>query len=617
VLASFGIGTATAARMGFGMRLIDRLTADVAYLKGAVRALRMTIPLAKHPTRIFPQLISELADRYGDAPALLSARERLTYGGLAARANRYARWALEQGITKGDTVCLMMSGRPEFLALWIGIIRVGGVVAFLNTNLVGMALAHCVNVVSPKHIIVEAELLQSLDSARSHITAEAKIWLHGDSTANFARIDRAVEGLSGGDLASSEHPILTIEDRALYVYTSGTTGLPKAANINHYRLMLASHAFAGVIDARATDCMYDCLPLYHTAGGLVATGAMLIRGGSVVIRERFSAREFWDDIVRWDCTCFEYIGELCRYLINSPPHPNERSHRLRLACGNGLRADIWREFKQRFQIPQIIEFYAATEGNVSIFNFDGQEGSVGRIPWWLAHRFPTKIVRFDAQRQQPVRDERAFCIECGADEPGEVIGRIVRDPSKPGARFEGYASESETEQKVLHDVFKKGDIWFRTGDLMRKDRHGYFYFIDRIGDTFRWKGENVSTTEVELALGRFASILEATVYGVAVHGRDGRAGMAAIVAKDNLNLTALRDHLAQRLPEYARPVFLRIRREIDVTTTFKQKKIDLVEDGFDPSRGSDPIYFNDPQRKAFVRIDPDLYREINAGKIRL
>jgi fatty-acyl-CoA synthase len=617
VLASFGIGTAAAARMGFGMPLIGRLTADVAYLKGAVRALRMTIPLAKHPTHIFPQLISELADRYGDAPALLSARERLTYGGLAARANRYARWALEQGITKGDTVCLMMSGRPEFLALWIGIIRVGGVVAFLNTNLVGMALAHCVNVVSPKHIIVEAELLQSLDSARAHITAEAKIWLHGDSTANFARLDRAVEGLSGGDLAPSEHPILTIEDRALYVYTSGTTGLPKAANINHYRLMLASHAFAGVIDARATDCMYDCLPLYHTAGGLVATGAMLIRGGSVVIRERFSAREFWDDIVRWDCTCFEYIGELCRYLINSPPHPNERSHRLRLACGNGLRADIWREFKQRFQIPQIIEFYAATEGNVSIFNFDGQEGSVGRIPWWLAHRFPTKIVRFDAQRQQPVRDERGFCIECGADEPGEVIGRIVRDPSKPGARFEGYASESETEQKVLHDVFKKGDIWFRTGDLMRKDRHGYFYFIDRIGDTFRWKGENVSTTEVELALGRFASILEATVYGVAVHGRDGRAGMAAIVAKDNLNLTALRDHLAQRLPEYARPVFLRIRREIDVTTTFKQKKIDLVEDGFDPSRGSDPIYFNDPQRKAFVRIDPELYREINAGTIRL
>src|ERR1700737_3737926 len=402
---------------------------------------------------------------------LLCGRERFTYGGLAARANRYARWALEQGICKGDTVCLMMSGRPEFLALWIGITRVGGVVALLNTNLVGTALAHCVNVVSPKHIIVEAELLQSLEGARARLAADAKIWLHGEAKANFARIDREVEGLSGDDLAQSERPVLTIDDRALYIYTSGTTGLPKAANVNHYRLMLASHAFAGVIDARATDRMYDCLPLYHTAGGLVATGALLIRGGSVVIRERFSAHEFWDDIVRWECTSFQYIGELCRYLINSPPHPQERAHHLRLACGNGLRSDVWTEFKRRFQIPQIIEFYAATEGNVSLFNFEGKEGAVGRMPWWIAARFPTKIVRFDVERQQPVRDERGFCIECGVDESGEVIGKIMKDASKPGQRFEGYASEAETDKKILHDVFKPGDVWFRTGDLMRRDKN--------------------------------------------------------------------------------------------------------------------------------------------------
>ena len=599
------------------MRLIDRLASDAAYLKGAVRALRATVPIAKNPTRIFPQLICELAQEYPDAPALISARERFTYGDLAMRANRYARWALEQGVAKEDTVCLLMSGRPEFLALWIGITGVGGVVALVNTNLTGVALAHCINVVAPKHIIVEAGLVPSLNSARGHLACDAKIWLHGESEANFARIDREVERLSGDDLPQSERPHLTIEDRALYIYTSGTTGLPKAANMNHYRLMLASHAFAGVMDTRASDRMYDCLPLYHTAGGLVATGALLLRGGSVVIRERFSAHEFWDDITKWDCTCFQYIGELCRYLLNSPPHPRERVHRLRLACGNGLRSDIWREFKQRFRIPQILEFYAATEGNVTFFNLDGTEGSVGRLPWWLAHRFPVKIVRFDAQHQQPVRDRHGFCIECDVDEAGEVIGRIERNPSKPGARFEGYASKAETEQKVLHDVFRKGDIWFRTGDLMRKDRRGYFYFIDRIGDTFRWKGENVSTTEVELALGGFDGILEANVYGVAVDGRDGRAGMAAVVAKDNLNLTALRDYLAERLPDYARPVFLRIRHDIDVTTTFKQKKIDLVKEGFDPVRGSDPVYFNDPQRKAFVRMDDDLYQAINAGRARL
>jgi fatty-acyl-CoA synthase len=235
----------------------------------------------------------------------------------------------------------------------------------------------------------------------------------------------------------------------------------------------------------------------------------------------------------------------------------------------------------------------------------------------MAARFPTKIVRFDRERQQPVRDARGFCIECKIDEPGEVIGKIIKDASKPGQRFEGYADAAETGRKILHDVFEKGDAWFRTGDLMRKDRDGYFYFVDRIGDTFRWKGENVSTTEVEEAIGRFPGILEANVYGVAVPGRDGRAGMAAIVAEDNLNLTALRDGLAQQLPEYARPVFLRIRQENDVTTTFKQKKIDLVRDGFDPGTTTDPIYLSDPQRKAFVRLDSALFADINAGRIRL
>jgi len=597
------------------MTVIERLTADATYLKGALRTLKMTTPIARNPTRIFPQLIAELADRYGDAPALISDRESFSYRDLAGRANRYARWALAQGLGRGDTVCLLMPGRPEFLAVWIGITRVGGVVALLNTHLTGLALAHCINVVSPKHIIVAAELFEPLERARPLIKGDAKIWLHGDANANFTRIDREIDATPSDELAIDRH--LTIEDRALYIYTSGTTGMPKAANLNHYRVMLASHAFAGVMDTRGSDRMYDCLPLYHTAGGVVATGALLIKGGSVVIREKFSAREFWDDVARFECTCFQYIGELCRYLVNSPPSPKERSHRLRLACGNGLRPDVWPRFKERFRIPQIIEFYGATEGNVSLFNFEGKEGAVGRLPWWLAGRFPTKVVRFDVERQQPVRDARGFCIECEPDEPGEVIGKIVKDAAKPGQRFEGYASEAETEMKILRNVFRRGDLWFRTGDLMRKDKAGYFYFIDRIGDTFRWKGENVSTTEVEEAVGQFEGILEANVYGVTVPGHDGRAGMAAVVAKENLNLTALRDHLAQRLPEYARPVFLRVRQDIDVTTTFKQKKIDLVKDGFDPGRTLDPVYFSDPQRKAFVRIDAALYEEIGAGRIRI
>jgi fatty-acyl-CoA synthase len=599
------------------MELIDRLTADFTFLRGAMRALRMTTHIAKNPTRIFPDVVDELAEQYGDSPALLSDRERFSYRDLAARSNRYARWALAHGIAKGDTVCLLMPNRPEFLALWLGVTRVGGVVALLNTHLSGPALAHCINVVAPKHIIVAADLLASLQTAKAAITGNAPLWLHGEADANLPRLDREVVQYAGDVLADAERRRLTIEDRALFIYTSGTTGLPKPANMNHYRVMLACHAFAGVMDTRTTDCMYDCLPMYHTAGGLLATGSLLLRGGSVVIREKFSVREFWDDIARWDCTLFQYIGELCRYLVNSPPHPKERSHKLRLVCGNGLRPDVWREFKERFQIPHIIEFYAATEGNVTIFNFEGKEGAVGRIPSFFAHRFPTKIVRFDVETQQPVRNEAGFCIECEPEEAGEVIGKILKDPSKPGQRFEGYATQSETERKVLRDVFVKGDIWFRTGDLMRKDKDGYFYFIDRIGDTFRWKGENVSTTEVEEAIGAFEGVLEANVYGVHVPGRDGRAGMAAIVTQSPFDLAGFRAHLADRLPDYAQPVFLRLRNNIEVTTTFKTKKVDLVRQGFDPAVIGDPIYFNDPSVRAFVQLDAPLHERIRKGQVRL
>jgi fatty-acyl-CoA synthase len=357
--------------------------------------------------------------------------------------------------------------------------------------------------------------------------------------------------------------------------------------------------------------------MYHTTGGVVATGALFVNGGCVVIREKFSAREFWDDVVRWDCTLVQYIGELCRYLLHAPPHPRERAHRLRLACGNGLRPDVWNAFKERFRIPRILEFYAATEGNVSMFNFDGNPGAVGRIPSFLAHRFPTKLVKFDTDTGRPARDQRGSCIACAPDEIGEAIGQILQDPSRPGSRFEGYADKAETENKILRDAFAKGDAWFRTGDLMRQDAYGYFYFVDRIGDTYRWKGENVATSEVSEAITVFPGIKEANVYGVAIPGKDGRAGMAAVVVDNGLDLEAFRAHLAENLPEYARPLFLRIMSEIEVTGTFKQKKLDLVRQGFDPTATRDAIYFSDPESRSFVRLDDAVYEAIRAGRIRV
>ena len=598
------------------MSILERLKDDVVYLRGALRALKMTTPIARHPTRVFPVVIAELGERFGDAPALISDGERFSYRTLAERANRYARWALGENLAKGETVCLLMPNRPEYMAAWIGITSMGGVVALINTNLVGQSLAYCLDIVAPKHIIVAADLAENFATARPLLKTKAKIWSHGDGT-EFPRVDRAVEALPGDRLTASERAALTIEDRALFIYTSGTTGMPKAANVNHYRVMLASCAFAGVMDTKATDRMYDCLPMYHTVGGVVATGALLHHGGSVVIRERFSAREFWDDIVRHECTLFQYIGELCRYLMHAEPNPNEARHKLRMACGNGLRPDLWPQFQARFAIPKILEFYGATEGNVNIFNFEGKQGAVGRVPWFVAHRFPIAVVRFDVERQQPVRNAQGFCERCAPNEPGEVIGQIVNDPNRPGNRFEGYAADAQNADKILRDVFKKGDSWFRTGDLMRKDERGYFYFVDRIGDTFRWKGENVSTSEVAEAINLYPGIRDANVYGVTVTGRDGRAGMAAIVCDKDCDLAGLHAHLRARLPDYAQPLFLRVQSEIEVTGTFKQRKLDLVKDGFDPKLTADAIYFNDPQARAFVPMDAALHGRLERGEIRL
>jgi fatty-acyl-CoA synthase len=585
--------------------------------KSWVHALELTAPIARNPERLLSSVIERWAETSGDAPALLSDGESMTYRALAERINQCARWALQYGLGKGDTVCLVMPNRPEYMAIWLGITRTGCRVALVNTNLTGPSLAHSVNIVAPKHIVVAAELIDQLTCALPDFVDTPRIWVHGASRAGFDRFDLEIERHSTERLCGVERQPVTIEDRALYIYTSGTTGLPKAANISHARLMQWSHWFAGMMQTGPSDRLYNCLPMYHSVGGIVATGAVLVAGGSVVIRENFSASQFWNDVVRWECTLFQYIGELCRYLLHSAENPVETQHQIRLCCGNGLRPDIWNSFKSRFRIPRILEFYAATEGNVSMFNVEGQPGAVGRIPSYLAHRFPATLVRFDVEKEEPVRNEQGFCIRTAPNETGEAIGRIFDDPSNPGNRFEGYTNSEESEKKILRNVFEPGDAWFRTGDLMRRDEHNYFYFVDRIGDTFRWKGENVSTTEVSEAICTFRGIRQANVYGVPVPGVDGRAGMALIVSDEQLDLANFRTHLRNCLPEYAHPLFLRVRGEIEVTATFKYTKKKLTQEGFDPAAGNDVIYFNDRQSGAFVPLDAALFDRLRTGRARL
>lgn len=459
-------------------------------------------------------------------------------------------------------------------------------------------MAHCITVAAPKHILVDTRL----DAALEGLETGAIVWRHGEAFAEM------IAALPGGALTAEEKRPVTLADPALLIYTSGTTGLPKAAFVSHHRVMMWTHWFAGMMGATEEDRLYNCLPMYHSVGGVVASGAVLLAGGSVVLREKFSASGFWDDVAQSGATIFQYIGELCRYLLKSDivPAPNC----LRLICGNGLSADVWEAFQARFHIPQVLEFYAATEGNFSLYNAEGKVGAIGRVPGFLKHRFGIALVK-QGPDGDPLRGPDGFCRRVTADEPGEAIGRIAGG----AARFEGYSDAAATARKILRNVFEAGDAYVRTGDLMRQDAAGFYYFLDRLGDTFRWKGENVATTEVAAALAAYPGITAANVYGVAVPGHDGKAGMAAIETDGNFELSGLKTHLAAKLPAYARPLFLRQVTSLAVTETFKQKKQQLAAEGFDPSHIADALYADTDG--AYRTLDAALYARISSGLTRL
>jgi fatty-acyl-CoA synthase len=490
--------------------------------------------------------------------------------------------------------------------------------ALLNTNLAGELLAHAINAVAPRHVIAAGGLLSVLAQARPHLAPATACWAWGAGDAAVPRLDQAVQAERAEPLSAAERALPGLDDRALYIYTSGTTGLPKAANVSHYRLLQWTHWFAGMMNVTAEDRMYDCLPMYHSIGGVVATGATLVGGGTVVLRERFSASEFWQDVVSERCTLFQYIGELCRYLVASPPQPLERQHTLRLCCGNGLRADVWQEFQSRFRVPEILEYYAATEASFSLYNCEGRPGAIGKIPSFLSHRVSVALVRFDAEHALPWRNAAGRCERCAPNEIGEALGRVAAGGSgSSGGRFEGYADAAASHSKILRDVFEVGDAWYRTGDLMRQDDQGFFYFVDRVGDTFRWKGENVSTTEVAAVISHCPGVSEVAVYGVVVPGADGRAGMAAVAAAAGFDLTQFGQQVTERLPGYARPQFLRLVRSIELTGTFRQRKNDLAADGFDPRRVSDPLYVYDRRAAGYVALDARRLQMVLSGELPL
>jgi fatty-acyl-CoA synthase len=581
---------------------------EYIYLTTIARTLWLLRRIKPDATRSIVDIVESQAQKRPRNIAIYCLDQVMTYADLDALANRYANWAIQNGIGHGTPVALLMENRPEYIAAWLGLFKVGAQVALINTNLVGTALAHSIAISGARHAIVGAELLASFREAPFE-NAPA-LWMDGEGGNLTAALVAASDKSPGRQARAG----ITLKDRAFFIYTSGTTGLPKAANFSHMRMLFMMSGFVGALRPRATDRIYNPLPLYHSTGGVCAVGLAFFAGGALILKRRFSVHDFWPDIHRYGATMFEYIGEVCRYLLNAPPSPLERGHKIRAITGNGLRPEIWREFQSRFAIPRIVEFYGATESNVAMLNYDGTVGAVGRVPDYLEWLLPSRVVRFDVEKEMPVRGPDGLCIECDPDEVGEALGGIS---ARPGRQFEGYTTKAESEKKLLRDVFKKGDLWFRTGDLMRRDAHGYFYFVDRIGDTFRWKGENVSTGEVGEVLAAAPGIREANVYGVHVPGMEGRAGMASLVVDGDFDIEALPARLKARLAPYARPLFLRLSPQIAVTATFKQRKVDLVREGFDPSAIADPIYFLDPDSGRYELLTPASYADIVAGRVRL
>lgn len=597
------------------MGLLTTLKRELKYISGAMRMLRSVKTVDPDSDNLICDDLEKLVDKHGKNLAFLEDDQTQTYDEFETYANRVANWALAENCKAGDTVAVFVRNRLEYVAIWFGLTKVGVIPALLNYQLAGPALAHCLNISDAKLLILDYEMQEAWQAAKPDVKGELKVLAAFGDVDDLPRFDAALMDTVPNRPNKDIREGIKAGDQCMKMFTSGTTGMPKAAKVTHVRAQNYMRGFAAAAKTKTTDRMMMVLPLYHATGGLCGVGAALSSGGAVIVRPKFSASTFWDDAIKYEATLFMYVGEICRFLLSTPSHPRERDHKIRWIIGNGLRPEVWPGFVSRFNIPHVIEFYGATEGNVSLINVDGPVGAIGRVPNYLKSIFNCDVIRYDVETAMNVRGSDGFCIRTDDGEVGEVIGEIRSDNAR--FRFDGYENKSATEKKILNNVFEKDDAWFRTGDLMKRDALGYYYFMDRVGDTYRWKAENVATGEVAAALSKFPGITQANVYGVQAEGYDGRAGMASLVVDGELDLTKLKDHISASLPLFARPVFIRLSKETDTTSTFKFKKTNLVKAGFNPANISDPLYFADPETKSYRPIDPEVYKNILNGKTRL
>ncbi len=601
------------------MSLAATITRDFTFMKRMVRILRRIHGINPDAHHLACDDFEKAADQFATLPAVKFEGKSLTYQQLDTLANRYAHWGRQRGLKPGDTVALFMPNRLDYLAIWLGLNKIGVVTALINNSLTGPGLAHCINISMASLTLCDMTTISCFQDVAASVERHQTVWVldmpRDQESENCRSLDAVLKGVSTVRPDRAFRANITASTTALYIYTSGTTGLPKAAKISNSRVQLYMKAFAALSNMKSGERIYCVLPLYHATAGLCAVGAALLNGGCLVLKRKFSASQFWHDVRSEDITHIVYIGELCRYLVNSPPSPNpedETKHKVRIAFGNGMRPEVWDHFKSRFNIPNIIEFYGSTEGNVSLFNLDGKSGAIARVPKLLKSRFNVRLVRFNVETEMPDRQPNGLCYECKPGEIGEAIGQIAHDARHS---YSGYADKAASQKKILTDVFKPGDQWFRTGDLMRQDKQGYLYFIDRIGDTFRWKGENVSTSEIAEYAAQAPGVEEAIVYGIPVPHHDGKAGMVALITREGFDLKTFKNHIEAKLPPYARPRFVRLLQHVETTGTFKYKKMDLIAGGYDPKKVKDPLFvcIND----VYTPVKRPIVTQIDNGELRL
>ncbi|GBE64333.1 long-chain-acyl-CoA synthetase [Mycobacterium sp. MFM001] len=539
------------------------------------------------------KVFQDRAARYGDRVFLRFGDQRLTYREANATANRYAAVLAARGVGHGDVVGIMLRNSPNAVLMMLAVVKCGAIAGMINYHQRGEVLAHSLGLLDAKVLVSESDLVD--------VVAESGA--PGAEPLTIEEMERlaATAPTSNPPSASA----VLAKDTAFYIFTSGTTGHPKASVMTHRRWLAALAAFGGLgLRLKSSDTLYSCLPLYHNNALTVAVSSVINSGATLALGKKFSASQFWDDVIAYDATAFIYIGEVCRYLLNQPPKPTDRAHKVRVIAGNGLRPEIWEEFTTRFGIERVCEFYAASEGNTAFINIFNVPKTTGISPLPLAY------VEYDPDTGAPLRDQKGRVRRVPPGQPGLLISPVNK--LQP---FDGYTDPAASEKKLVRNAFREGDCWFNTGDVMSPQGMGHAAFVDRLGDTFRWKGENVATTEVEAALGADKSVEESAVFGVEIPRTGGRAGMAAVKLRDGAEFDgkALARTLYERLPVYAVPLFVRVVETMEHTTTFKSRKVDLREQAYGPGI-EDPLYVLAGRDEGYVPFYDDYPDEVAAGK---